>query len=205
LPEENKQPNRNSAKIVALVGAVLTLAFLVYVVSENVIPSGAVASSEIAAVLAGQEQTLPGLPVRLRIPSINVDAPVEQTGVASDGAMDAPKGPDSVAWFNLGPRPGERGSAVIAGHYGWKDNIPAAFDTISDLQKGDELFVEDDTGTTTVFVVRESRLYDPNADASNVFSSSDGKAHLNLVTCDGAWNKDQKSYSKRLVVFTDKE
>jgi len=32
--------------------------------------------------------------------------------------MDLPKERANVAWFNLGPRPGENDSAVIAGHYG---------------------------------------------------------------------------------------
>lgn len=145
-----------------------------------------------------------GLPIRLIIPKISVDAAIEQVGVAPDGSMDVPKGPQNVAWFRLGPRPGENGSAVIAGHYGWKDGIPAVFDTLSTLQKGDTLSVEDDTGVVTTFVVRESRLLGEHEDASEVFGSSDGKAHLNLITCEGVWNAATKSYSKRLVVFADK-
>ncbi|MFZ2299818.1 MAG: class F sortase [Candidatus Moraniibacteriota bacterium] len=54
-------------------------------------------------------------------------------------------------------------------------------------------------------MVRESRSFDPDADALDVFSSDDGKAHLNLITCEGVWDKASKRYSKRLVVFTDKE
>jgi len=60
-------------------------------------------------------------------------------------------------------------------------------------------------GTTTTFVMRESRLYDPEADAETVFNSSDGGAHLNLITCAGIWDSTEKSSSLRLVVFTDKE
>src|SRR6185295_11855712 len=47
-----------------------------------------------------------GLPLRLKIPSIKVDAAIEYVGIASDGNMDAPKGPDNVAWFEPGTRPG---------------------------------------------------------------------------------------------------
>lgn len=144
-------------------------------------------------------------PVRLKIPVINVDASIEYVGLTSAGAMDVPKGPSDVAWFDLGPRPGEDGSAVISGHYGWKNNIPAVFDYLSKLQKGDQLYIEDENGVVTTFVVRDSRSYGERADATDVFNSSDGKAHLNLVTCEGVWNKLTKSYSKRLVVFTDRE
>ena len=146
-----------------------------------------------------------GLPVRLTIPNINVDASVESLGLASDGSMAAPKGPADVGWYNLGPRPGEVGSAVIDGHFGWKNGIPAVFDHIDTLRKGDKIYVENENGTITAFVVREIRTFDPTAEASDVFDSSDGKAHLNLIICEGVWDPIQKSYADRLVVFADKE
>jgi len=149
--------------------------------------------------------TSSGLPVRLKIPKINVDAAFEYVGLVPNGAMGAPKGPTHVAWFDLGPRPGEKGSSVVDGHFGWQNNIPAAFDNLDKLRKGDKLYVEDDKGTTTIFVVRELRAYGKNDDSSSVFRSSDGKSHLNLITCDGVWNETEQSYSDRLVVFTDKE
>lgn len=146
------------------------------------------------------------LPARLKIPGIDVDAAVELVGLTPAGDMDTPKKPEDVAWFNLGTRPGEKGSAVITGHYGtWKNGKGSVFDNLHKLRQGDKIFVEDDNGSTTVFVVRESRSYDPSADAIDVFSSNDEKAHLNLTTCEGIWNKDSKIYSERLVVFTDKE
>ena len=146
-----------------------------------------------------------GLPARLKIPKIRVDADFVYVGLTPDGTMDSPKKPLDVAWFKVGPRPGEIGSAVVAGHFGWKENKKAIFDDLSKLREGDKVYVDDEKGVTTTFVVRELRTYDENQDASDVFGSSDGKAHLNLVTCQGVWNKNRKSYSKRLVVFTDKE
>lgn len=151
------------------------------------------------------EQASLGLPVRLKIPRINVDAVFEYVGVTPEGRMDVPKGPAEVAWYKLGPRPGEIGSAVIAGHSGWKNNKPAVFDNLNKLQKGDKINIEDEKGVVITFVVREKRLYNPNADATDVFSSTDGKVHLNLITCEGVWDKVTKSRSKRLVVFTDRE
>ena len=154
---------------------------------------------------AEQAQAVTGLPVRLTIPKINVDATIEDVGVTSLGAMAVPSGPADVAWFKLGTRPGEVGSAVIAGHEGWKDNIPAVFDDLHALNVGDTIYVKDAAGITTTFVVRKLRTYGQNQDASDVFASSDGQAHLNLITCAGTWNASEKSYSNRLVVFADKE
>jgi LPXTG-site transpeptidase (sortase) family protein len=146
-----------------------------------------------------------GLPVRLRIPSINVDAFVEYVGLTPDGAMGVPKGPDNVAWFNLGQRPRENVSAVIAGHYGWKNNIPAVFDDLHKLNKGDRIYIKDENGADNIFIVREIQIYGKDENASDVFSSSDGKAHLNLITCAGDWIEAKKTRHERLVVFTDKE
>jgi len=85
---------------------------------------------ENASALQGLVQADPGLPVRLKIPKINVDSAFEYVGLTPQGAMDVPKGPAEVGWFKLGTRPGEIGSAVVAGHSGWKNGIPAVFDNL---------------------------------------------------------------------------
>lgn len=152
-----------------------------------------------------QTSSLVGIPTRLEIPKIGVNSDLEYVGLTANGDLGAPNGPANAAWFDLGPRPGEKGTAIIDGHSGWKNGIPAVFDHLNKLEKGDKIYVVDNAGATVTFVVRESRLYDPLADASKVFNSNDDKAHLNLITCEGIWNKSEKSYSNRLVVFADKE
>ncbi len=143
--------------------------------------------------------------MRLKIPRIGIDAAVESVGTSPDGAMDVPQNLDDVAWFNLGPRPGAVGSAVIDGHSGWSHGIPAVFDNLYTIQKGDTILVQDQNGITTTFVVRDVKTYDPKANASAVFTSSDGKTHLNLITCTGPWSAIQKTHVSRLVVFSDME
>ncbi|MFZ2205027.1 MAG: class F sortase [Minisyncoccia bacterium] len=145
------------------------------------------------------------LPVRLKIPSIKINAAVNYVGLTPDGAMDSPKNPPDVAWFNLGPRPGENGSAVIDGHSGWKNGKSAVFDNLHKLKRGDKLYIENEKGVTITFIVRELKTYNPNTVAFEVFNSSDGKAHLNLITCSGFWDETHQSHSDRLVVFADKE
>jgi LPXTG-site transpeptidase (sortase) family protein len=152
-----------------------------------------------------EEQKHSALPVRLKIPKMKVDALIEYVSITPDGAMDVPKNQKNVAWFSIGTRPGEIGSAVISGHYGWKGGKASVFDALYTLRKGDTVYVQDAAGITTAFVVRESRRYDENADAADVFRSTDGKAHVNFITCEGIWNSISKSYSNRLVVFTDKK
>lgn len=155
-------------------------------------------------IMASLELEKIGLPVRIKIPLLAVDTEFVRVGLTASGEMDIPKGPTEVAWYELGPRPGEVGSSVVAGHFGWKDGIPAVFDHLDKLHKGDKIYIENENGTTTTFIVRETRTFGENDDASEVFVSGDGIAHLNLVTCQGVWNKNNKSYSERFVVFADK-
>ena len=143
-------------------------------------------------------------PIRLIIPKIGVDAPLESVGLTASGEAGVPEDPSDAAWLNAGPRPGEEGTAVIDGHYGWKDGIPAVFDDLTKLQKGDRVYVEDQQGTVTTFVVRGIQTYGEHDNVSDVFVSSDKQSHLNLITCEGVWNKVSQSYSDRLVVFADK-
>lgn len=191
---------------VVFLGFAFFAALLFYVIFKSPIQSNPVPLIENAIVPPEQEPVIFDLPVRLKIPAIDVDAPIEYVGLTPDGAMGIPKGPSDVGWFELGPRPGEEGSAVMAGHYGtWKNGQGSVFDNLHKLLPGDKLYVEDEKGVVTVFVVRESRRYDPEADAADVFTASDEKPHLNLITCEGAWNKVSKSFPQRLVVFADKE
>ncbi|MFA5934801.1 MAG: class F sortase [Candidatus Paceibacterota bacterium] len=152
---------------------------------------------------------IPDIPVissiRLVIPVINIDSVIGYVGLTSLGAMGAPKSPDEVVLFDPGPNPGEKGNAVIAGHYGWKNGIPAVFDSLNKLKEGDDIYIENEKGVKITFVVREIILYGENDDSSKVFLSNDGRSHLNLITCGGIYNKNTKSYSNRLVVFSDKE
>ena len=139
--------------------------------------------------------------MRLKIPTLNIDAAIEYVNLTPQGEMGVPNNTADVGWFDLGSRPGERGSAVIAGHLNAQDGGAGVFSQLSQLKTGDKMSVEDESGTSFTFVVRESREYKPGY-ADEVFSQNDG-SHLNLITCEGFWDPGQKSYSKRLVVFTD--
>ena len=144
----------------------------------------------------------PKLPVHLSIPAINVNANVQHVGVNPKGEMEVPSNTVDVGWFDQGPHPGEKGSAVIAGHFDGQEGEKGVFANLNKLKKGDKLYIKDDKGASITFIVQKTQAYDPGY-ADEVFISKSSKAHLNLITCDGMWDNDKKSYSKRLVVFTD--
>lgn len=142
-------------------------------------------------------------PTQLTIKNLNISAPITPQGLTSEGDMAIDEDPEQVAWYRLGPKPGEEGSAVIAGHYGWKNGVASVFTDLNKLVKGDEISMTGKDGRVMTFVVTRTEIYAPDQDATSVFKSDDGKAHLNLITCQGSWNNSLHTYSERLVVFTD--
>jgi sortase (surface protein transpeptidase) len=163
--------------------------------SIGVLPIPAIAASPIQGV---------GLPVRIKIPSISVDAKVEKVAIAKNGAMAVPKNPLNTGWYQYGVKPGEIGSAVIDGHVDWWSGTKAIFEHLHKVKVDETITVQDDKGANITFIVKKVRKYNAKADATDIFLSNDGKAHLNLITCTGKWNKITKQYSERLVVFAEK-
>ena len=160
------------------------------------------AASEPTATPDPERETADAaLPQRLRIPAVDVDAPIVPVGVTADGFMDAPAGPDDTGWYRYGPRPGEVGSAVIAGHSGFRSG-PAVFDDLPKLEVGDTLIVTDAEGDLMTFRVRMMRTYRWDDSAPEVFNGTGGR-YLNLVTCTGPWDAAAGSSSQRLVVFAE--
>lgn len=170
-------------------------------------------SADITTTIATGTTSLPaanneiGLPVRLIIPTLNVNANFQDTGLKPDGTMEVPSTIYVAGWFTGSVRPGEKGVAIVTGHVaqirGGVVTKMGVFSNLYGIKVGDELQIVDDKGQATNFVVRAIRSYDPTADATDVFTSSDGGAHLNIITCEGTWNQAQLSYTQRLVVFTD--
>jgi LPXTG-site transpeptidase (sortase) family protein len=142
--------------------------------------------------------------VRLIIPKIGLNAAIEDVGLTAGDAMAAPSGPDTVGWYKLGPRPGNRGSAVMDGHSGYADGRAAAFDELPELGKGDRLYVEDAKGRVAAFVVRKTQLYARDANAAEVFAPT-ASSRLNLITCTGSFDVAAGTHSQRLVVFAELE
>src|SRR6266487_5217651 len=142
--------------------------------------------------------------VRLLIPAIGVNAPVESIGVRPDGTMETPaqRPWNDVGWYNSGPRPGERGSAVIAGHLDRPGGNPAVFWRLRDLRIGDSVLVVDASGKTLRFHVTRIMFYQPqDAPVQDIFGNTAG-SFLNLTTCAGDWIPTQHQTALRLVVYT---
>lgn len=145
-----------------------------------------------------------GTPVRLTIAAINVDAAVEAVGLTPDGAMGTPQIPEDTAWYQLGPRPGEQGNAVIVGHVDWLVG-GAVFSDLRTLAPGSVIVVISDDGVSHRFVMRDAERYPlGSAPLTEIFGAADG-IHLTLITCDTDTPFDRATgqYGGHLLIYAD--
>lgn len=145
----------------------------------------------------------PGIPQKIRIPKIGVAGAVEPVGLDAKKAMDVPKDAANAGWYNLGPRPGAAGSAVLAGHLDRESGAPAIFFKLNLLVAGDKIYITDTTGKERTFVVTRMAKYPYDQfPIGEVFGKS-ANPSLNLITCQGNWNGSSKNYSHRFVVYSE--
>lgn len=142
-------------------------------------------------------------PLIIGIPKLGIQADIDYVGVDENGAMEVPSTADRVAWFRYGYKPGEKGNAAIAGHYDNESGGPAIFFNLSKLEVGDEIYVQSEDGSQRKFIVTRKENYDLDTiPIDQIFEKSD-KAKLNLITCAGWFNGEIRSYSQRIVVYTE--
>ena len=143
-------------------------------------------------------------PVRLIIPAIDINASVEDVGTQVNADLATPSQNPwiDVGWYNLGPKPGERGSSVIDGHLDRPGGNPAVFWYLRNLHVGDEVLVKNSSGKTLRFQVTRIEYYAPqDAPIQDIFGNWGG-TFLNLITCAGDWIPSQHQTNLRLVVYT---
>ncbi|MET3963645.1 hypothetical protein ABIE44_003579 [Marmoricola sp. OAE513] len=139
-----------------------------------------------------------GRPTRVVIPRIKVDEALHGIGLKPDGAMQTPDFGDA-AWYDLGPRPGARGPAVIVAHV----HGPAGDDVFADLAKlrpGDRVTVRrtDGVGVFAVDAVEQNKK--DSLPTKRIWSSTD-QAVLRLITCGGTPDPVTRMYPENTVVY----
>jgi len=138
-------------------------------------------------------------PIAVRIPAIKVDAELIGLGLDVDGALEVPPY-EKAGWFSGGPRPGERGAAVIAAHVDSRTG-PAVFFRLRQLKPGDQVSVAYDDGSSVSFEVTRAQSF-PKASfpTERVYGRTSGP-ELRLITCDGAFDRRSGSYPDNLIVW----
>jgi sortase family protein len=143
------------------------------------------------------------VPVSVEIPAIGVRASIIRLGLQAGGAMEVPPltHPFLAGWFDQGPTPGQRGTAVIVGHVDAAGVGPAVFYELGELRPGDRINVTLADGRTAVFAVWAAALY-PKADfPSTTVYAYTSQPSLRLITCGGIFDPQTGHYLSNIVVF----
>jgi sortase A len=127
-----------------------------------------------------------------------VDAAIEARGLDSQRNLATPANAMEVAWFNLGPRPGMVGNAIINGHVNWWTGS-AVFARLGELRAGDALTVVRQDGSRVNYRVSGRKTLAATARDASLFAPSTAST-LTLITCTGPWDFRLGSDTDRLLV-----
>jgi hypothetical protein len=150
-------------------------------------------------------QSAPSLPHsppdRIRIPSIRVDAPLMGLGLTPQGSLDVPPAAKKnlAGWYEAGTTPGERGTAVVAGHVDNADG-PAVFYDLGALKKGSTIEVARRDGSTAVFTVDAVEVYEARDFPDDKVYGAAHRPELRVITCGGGYSRTT-GYQGNVVVF----
>ena len=208
-----------AALFIAAIGAVL------FAVSptgdgDTLLDTPSLASGPTAtAAAASQTQTAeagatpePEVPVaaigvdfsRVRLPRLDIDAPIVTLGVDPDGTMQSPNNPTDVAWYNFSARPGELSNVVMAGHLDYVDYGPAVFYRLKDARIGDELELDLVDGSVARYRVLRVTTYDETtAPVLDIVGPTDVET-VTLITCGGSFDPLSREYDKRVVLRAER-
>jgi LPXTG-site transpeptidase (sortase) family protein len=170
-------------------------------VSPSATPTSVAPSPTRKAETVGHRPTRPdpdaGVPTRLLVPSLRVDAPVVRIGV-TNGTLIPPDDPQVLGWWSDGAPPGAKtGGALITGHTVHTGG--GAMDDLETLTHGDPITVRTVEGNVdyTVNKVKVYRKATLAQDAATIFSQ-ERPSRLVLITCED-W--DGTKYLSNVVVL----
>ncbi|MEU6000262.1 MULTISPECIES: class F sortase [unclassified Streptomyces] len=140
-------------------------------------------------------------PVRVKIPVLDVDAPLTDLARTEEGGLEAPPPDDAnlAGWDEAGTLPGSTGTAVIAGHVDTPEG-PAVFYGLGALKKGAKVKVTREDGRTAEFTVDGVEEYEKDDFPSTKVYAPRARPELRLITCGGNYSKSD-GYSGNIVVY----
>lgn len=139
----------------------------------------------------------PAPPQRIAIPAADLETSIEPVGVRG-GAIEVPD-LGSAGWYEGGPRPGERGRAVVIGHLDARRG-PGLFARVPRLPPGTLITVTDRRGEVHRFrVIGGAQVRKNRFPARYLFGGSDAPV-LILVTCGGPY-RQRGGYRDNILLY----
>jgi sortase (surface protein transpeptidase) len=140
-------------------------------------------------------------PAFLVIPAIDVRTRLIKLGRTPQGTLQVPTSTSVAGWYTASPRPGEIGSAIIAGHI---DSLagPGVFFRLRLLHPGNLVYVRQADGSLAVFRVYAERMYPKPSFPTQKVYGPQPDAELHLITCGGLFDSATGHYMSNVVVYS---
>jgi LPXTG-site transpeptidase (sortase) family protein len=159
--------------------------------------------SQVANVQAMEEvEEKIGEPRKISIPSLNISSDVLAMGAGDDGLMIVPEEEGITSWWKFGAKPGEMGSAVIAGHNTLERNRDGVFLNLEKIETGEEIITTDEFGNELKFRVTDKKVFAVEEFPTKEVHEANDAKRLNLITCAGEYLASLGGYTHRMVVYT---
>jgi sortase (surface protein transpeptidase) len=138
-------------------------------------------------------------PVRVVIPTLDVDADIVPVGLKNGSEMEVPT-VGTVGWYKLGALPGAAGPAVLVSHVSWQGK-KGAFYYLKNLKPGDQVEVYDKSGDHAVFQVDSSEtILKTKLPAERIWNQTE-QSVIRLITCGGAYDSKTGHYLSNVIVY----
>lgn len=156
------------------------------------------------------------IPVKMYFTDREISFPVERVGIVpytdakgnqvtneqgqliyTMGTLETEK---AAAWWEDSRSPGEYGNAIFNGHVTWK-KVAGVFSVLPKMEKGEEIVVEYEDGSTMSFIVYSVDIYGLGEEPEDVMNIYTEDSRITLITCYGeSWNSELGTREARCVV-----
>jgi sortase (surface protein transpeptidase) len=159
-----------------------------------------VPAGPVAAPASPAARVYVSRPDYLSIPAIGVHTRLIRLGLTAQGTLQVPASTSVAGWYTGSPRPGQVGSAVIAGHI---DSVqgPGVFFRLRLLRPGDRVYVRRAGGKLAVFRVYAEHMYAKDSFPTRRVYGPVPDPELRLITCGGIFDPATGSYLSNVVVY----
>jgi sortase A len=146
------------------------------------------------------QATIPDIPVKLVVHAIDLSEEIIPVRLTSENIVDTPS--VHVGWYQNGVMPGNRGNAVLNGHYINTDLGTGVFYKLSQLKQNDEIDIVDNSAHQFRFFVTSVESVAVNDfPITRVYGRTE-EQQLNLITCDGSYDMVRHDYTRRTIVYS---
>ena len=169
--------------------------------------AGAILAGPGIVASSGQDARTPW---ELLIPSARLHAAIVAVGLSLTNALGAPDNPSVIGWWADGPAPGEVGNVLLDGHRDYRDldgNVGTGVCwLLPETAVGDAILVRDTAATVTYLYTVIATVGVPwDSDEGRAYLRRSARALLTLITCEGSFDSDGRSYADRRIVVAELE